>query len=179
MATTVTMRAAMKRAYDALKHRHEMANTTPGGWMPSGMTRAELESIGMLHDALEGHNGYPNYETWAVNLWLSNEESTWRHWTQVAETICDVAKGCNQVAQGIWSPKEAAAFLLADLIKQEHEENAPRPEPASVYSDLMGSALEEVDWSRVAESVLEGVGEPYDTLSTERKKSLSWRAVEA
>jgi hypothetical protein len=32
----------------------------------------------------ETYNGWTNYETFCVHLWLSNEEPSWRHWQAVA-----------------------------------------------------------------------------------------------
>jgi hypothetical protein len=31
------------------------------------------------------YNGWTNYETWAVSLWLGNEESSYRHWAYTAQ----------------------------------------------------------------------------------------------
>ena len=34
-----------------------------------------------------GYNGWPNYETWAVALWLGNEEVSYRFWMAVARGV--------------------------------------------------------------------------------------------
>lgn len=87
-----------------------------------------------------GYNGWTNYETWVVKLWIDNEEdvSTW--WLERAEAA-------------------ESAKELADELEETHrnffsdEYGAGRA--ASVYSDLMNSALDEVNWREIAEVLLE------------------------
>jgi hypothetical protein len=41
----------------------------------------------------EGYNGWTNYETWCVSLWIDNEEPSYRHWQAVAQECYDDARG--------------------------------------------------------------------------------------
>lgn len=98
------------------------------------------------------YNGWTNYETWAVALWINNEEGSQRYWRMEAnETIVTAVRSYSSETQN-----EAAQRELADALKQHHEENIPEF-PCSVYSDLLGAALSEVNWYEIAGSLLEDV----------------------
>ena len=101
----------------------------------------------------ERYNGWTNYETWLVNLWLTNEEPTYRYWIESARYQRDHASECSQVRDGIWSESEAATFNLADQLKDEIMEAAPNDE-STLYGDLINAALDNVDWAEIAESWL-------------------------
>jgi hypothetical protein len=105
------------------------------------------------------YNGWTNYETWAVALWLDNEEGPYAYWREQAEEHRRTAPDCRQVQQGIWKPTEAAKFNLADQLKLEVEDASPHAE-ASMYSDLLNAALSEVNWQEIAENMLDALPEP-------------------
>jgi hypothetical protein len=107
------------------------------------------------------YNGWKNYETWAVVLWLENEQASAEYWREQAEEHCRTAPRCRQVLQGYWSAEEAATFNLADQIKEELENASPLPD-AGLFTDLLNAALWEVDWQEVAESFLEEF-KPFNT----------------
>jgi hypothetical protein len=99
------------------------------------------------------YNGYANYETWAVALWLGNEEGTYRYWREAAAEAKEEAPRCWQVRERIWPADRAAVFRLAGRIKEDLTEAAPEIE--GLYADLLHAALSEVDWHEVAETFLE------------------------
>ena len=100
------------------------------------------------------YNGYENYETWAVALWLNNEESTYRYWRELACEEKREAPRCREVKEKIWPAEKAARFRLAARLKEEVCDEAPEL-GACLYSDLLGSALDSVNWHEVAECFLE------------------------
>lgn len=106
----------------------------------------------------EKYNGWANYETWLVGLWLGNSEREYSYWQRVA-------KDCKQrVADGLGdsyadSPEQAARLMLADLLKDELESTKDdlledSKLSASLWSDLLGAALSQVDWTEVADHIL-------------------------
>ena len=93
------------------------------------------------------YQGWVNYETWAVSLWIDNDQSTYRYWREVAEAC--KAEGAGRVL----SAEENAVYLLANALKREIENDAPDL-GASPYADLLGTALSEVDWFEIAKHIL-------------------------
>lgn len=100
-----------------------------------------------------GYNGWSNYETWAAALWLDNEANSFRYWREAARQHQREAPNNEEVKKGIWTAKEAARFNLADQLKEEFESGNPLTVP-SVYTDLLGAALSEVDWNEIAADIL-------------------------
>ena len=81
------------------------------------------------------YNGYSNYQTWNVALWLDNNEVSYY-------VVREMADGLEKTSQ------------LADWIKDFVEEQNPVADQASMFTDLMGHALANVDWIEIAEAVL-------------------------
>lgn len=96
------------------------------------------------------YNGWTNYETWCVKLWLDNEEGDYRYWRGRAQEIWDDSE-----PSGRWTRDEAAAFALADALKEELSEANPLGDQASLWSDLLGAALSEVNWDEMARAYIE------------------------
>lgn len=92
----------------------------------------------------KAYNGWTNYETWNVALWLDNDQGTYTYWREVAQECWDDA------APGEDRDDEAAS-ALRDRLKDEIEESAPDL-GASVWSDLLSAAMSEVNWQEIAES---------------------------
>ncbi len=107
-----------------------------------------------MNDDAKKYNGWKNYETWCVHLWLTNEEATYWYWRDAARQNRREAPSCANVTGGIWSVEQATRFNLADQLRSELEEASPL-EAASMFSDLLTAALSEVDWHEIADAFLE------------------------
>lgn len=89
------------------------------------------------------YNGWTNYQTWVVNLWLTNDS-----WSD--EMLREWARECLDDADG---DKDDARYELAKRIEAQHDEFMP--ETTGVYADLLGHALGMVDWQEIAQHVIE------------------------
>ncbi len=104
------------------------------------------------------YNGWTNYETWIVNLWMDNEEGSHDYWVKTARYIYE-----NQAKETKhFSKAEDAVYILADRLKNDHEEAKDEilenmKLNASLWADLLGSALAETNWKEIAEHLLENV----------------------
>jgi hypothetical protein len=100
------------------------------------------------------YNGYANYETWCVHLWLTNDEVSNMYWHDAAQEHAKDAPNSKFVLDGTWTTELAGTVALAQQLKDALEECNPLQEP-TVYSDLLNAALSEVDWHEIAECFLE------------------------
>lgn len=104
------------------------------------------------------YNGWTNYETWVVNLWMDNEEGSHDYWLEIAEDVYN-----NQAEeQKHFTKKEDAVSILSDMLKSEYEDGKDYileeiDLSSSVWADLLGAALCEVNWREIAEHLLENV----------------------
>lgn len=91
----------------------------------------------------QSYNGWTNYETWNVALWIDNDEGSSRYWDDQADEAIKAGYGDDE-------SKDGAKSRLAEQLKQEISEQAPDL-GASCYTDLLNAALGEVDWYEIAE----------------------------
>lgn len=80
-------------------------------------------------------NGFANYPTWIVALWLDNSQDSQRFWAEYAKAVRRHADPLR---------------VLAEKLKEAH---ASVPFPA-VYGDLLSYALDQVDWHELASHLL-------------------------
>jgi hypothetical protein len=97
------------------------------------------------------YNGWTNYETWNVKLWMDNDEGSYRYWNEVAQECYDDAEEGKTFTR-----EEVACGNLSTRLKEEFEEAMPDL-GASCWMDLLTAALSEVDWREIAESLLSDV----------------------
>lgn len=105
------------------------------------------------------YNGWHNYETWATNLWLTNEEGTYNFCRGLARRAVADAPTCEQAQSGIWTVDEAKTFLLADQLKSSVEDMNPLADKGSMFSDLLNAAISEVNWHEIADAFLDDIAD--------------------
>lgn len=93
------------------------------------------------------YQGWKNHSTWAVALWVNNECGLYDHRRALALDAIEEAKRGEREARGI----------LADMLKDWIEEEAPDL-GATLWADLLTSALGQVDWYELAEHWLADEG---------------------
>lgn len=84
------------------------------------------------------YNGWTNYETWAVKLWMDNDYEEYKHWQNRAD-------------------RSTETYTLAQEIKEVFQNNNPLDGQANVYTELLNGALSEVNWHEIAEALIEEV----------------------
>ena len=77
------------------------------------------------------YNGWKNYETWCIALWLGNEQ------------------GSESDMQSLTHDNLESAYDLGKAIKDYVEEY--KPEVTGLYCDLLQSAIDAADFREIAE----------------------------
>ena len=97
------------------------------------------------------YDGWSNYETWAVKLWLDNDYGSYTYMGErAAEVLAEHTDEDGKADDGSFKSD------FADFLKQHHEDAAEELNiPASVFSDLLNAALSEVDWYEIAGAYLD------------------------
>ena len=98
--------------------------------------------MGILKSNEKGYQGWSNYETWATKLWMDNDKASYDHWHEITRDVMRRPKD-ERTDEGV----------LADRLKDEIEEGAPEIK-ASMYSDLLNSAISNIDFYEIAESLI-------------------------
>lgn len=99
------------------------------------------------------YNGWKNYPTWAVNLWLSNDEGLYN---ATREIIAEVTAETESTSE-YWTLEESHRFNAADMLKSWVTDDLAPDLGATFAADLLGYALELVDWHEVADAWIEQV----------------------
>ena len=92
------------------------------------------------------YNGWTNYETWNVKLWMDNDEGEYDYWNERAED------------------NRESAYNLSQELKEYYQEGMP--EVTGTYADLLQAALDSVNWYEIAKSLISDL-EPEEEEETE------------
>jgi hypothetical protein len=126
----------------------------------SAMTAAAQHAINLFEGTAKderGYNGWKNYETWNVALWIGNEEASYKFWRLRAAYHYSEAD-----ADNVFSRDEVATRELADELKEHFERDKDSllkktRLTASMWADLLGASLGEVNWHEIAVGMIEEV----------------------
>lgn len=111
------------------------------------------------------YNGWYNYETWLVKLWMDNDQGSQDFWQEQSEMAWR-----DSAADPVYSMshQDKARILLAKLLQDNHEEavydSIPENMHASFIMDLLNGALSEVNWDEIADSLLTDHVEDYSKI---------------
>ena len=88
------------------------------------------------------YNGWTNYETWCIALWMDNEEGSANYWSEECENVCKREDDTDDRIRE-----------LSDLLKDQHEEALP--ELKGFAADMLNAAMSEVDWYEIARHLVD------------------------
>jgi len=95
---------------------------------------------------METYNGWRNYPTWAIALWIDNEYGSYKYYQERAMELRDEYD----------SDEDTVRIRLADELKDTYEsESCDLISETGVFSDLMSYVLSHVDWDEIAEHIME------------------------
>ena len=106
----------------------------------------------------KGYNGWTNYETWLVALWLDNEQGSYDYWREAA------LEAYRSPAENRYMDPDARRRLtLVERLRTEiKDEGIPDELSSGLYSDLLNAALSEVDWYDLARHYLDEIQDEAD-----------------
>lgn len=78
-----------------------------------------------------GYNGYSNYETWLVSMWLNNDRLTYNALEEIKAKDVSV---------------HSKAEELEELVRELYEF-----EPVGLVADFVNAAFARVDWAEIVE----------------------------
>ncbi len=107
------------------------------------------------------YNGWTNYETWCVALWLDNDQRTYAHYQNQALRCWEFSESGSKLQEVGLSRKEDAICTLSKVIQEEVEES--QPEVYGLYADLLGAAMSEVNWNEIATHYIDDLREANDS----------------
>ncbi len=106
----------------------------------------------------ETYNGWKNYPTWAVNLWLGNDESLYH---ATIDRTCGALMESHPRSE-YWTVEESRRYVTADILKEWVTDELSPDLGASFAADLLGHALDQVDWNEIADAWIEIVAEQVE-----------------
>lgn len=110
------------------------------------------------------YNGYTNYETWSVSLWIDNDEGTYNY---IQDSLTDIYN--NAESSEYLNKDQSAIKEMESFLENWVEENNPIQD-ASMYSDLLGAAISSVNFYEIAENWLETIKENLPDESDEESE---------
>lgn len=97
----------------------------------------------------ERYNGWTNYETWFVALWIDNDEGTHERRHEMAREALDHAE-----PNALLPEMDTARYGYEQALEDWVEEMCDAPENG-LAADLLTAALGRVDWREIAQNWIE------------------------
>lgn len=102
---------------------------------------------------MQTYNGYANYETWLVAVWIDNDQGNIDHWIDVAKhhyNISEDRKYFTKKEEAIISFSEDMKEWYGDLVPDSDEIGGLWSGICGLWSDMLHAALGSVDWHELA-----------------------------
>ena len=94
---------------------------------------------------MQEYNGWRNYRTWCIALWIDNDYSSCQYYQERVMELLDEYD----------SDEDTVRIRLADELKETYEsESYDLLKDTGVFSDLMSYVLSHVDWDEIAEHLM-------------------------
>ena len=93
------------------------------------------------------YNGWTNWETWVVNLWIDNDQRLNEYYGELARVEVSKNKG----------HQKSTAFHLSLTLNEQFDTWMPAVE--GPYLDLLNGAMSEVNWHQIARHLVERIEE--------------------
>ena len=105
----------------------------------------------------ETYNGWTNYPTWCVNLWLSNDEGLYHATQDLVRRERNMYRG--EYFENMNLGDGVSKSQVADALKTFVIDDLAPDLGATFAADLLGYALSEVDWFEIADAWLSDLAE--------------------
>lgn len=104
------------------------------------------------------YNGYSNYETYVVQLWIDNTESSSAYWRRLAEEVYNH----QAIEQAHFSKAEDGACILAEKLRDSYNNGMERilndaNVQGTVWADLLNASVCAVNFGEIAKNIMESV----------------------
>ncbi len=94
------------------------------------------------------YNGWTNYETWCVKLWMDDDKADSAAWDSQAEAWLEA----NLMDNSFTSAERQRVYGLVEDLKNRYLDQMPKLN--GCYRDLLRSSLQSVNWYEIAEHLL-------------------------
>jgi hypothetical protein len=104
------------------------------------------------------YNGYSNYETWAVQLWIDNNESSSAYWRRLAEEVYN-----HQASEQVhFSKVEDATCILTEKLRDSYNNGmevllSDGNATGTIWADLLNASVCAVNFHEIAKNLMESV----------------------
>jgi hypothetical protein len=128
--------------------------TNREGHIYAALTTMQKWAVSAQETEERGFNGWSNYETWAVALWMDNNEADYRQLRYLARRIYRDARIQHRKGQCDDPIVQTARIEIAKCLEHRvYEETIHSIQCLTM--DLLNSSLDKIDWQELAESLLD------------------------
>ena len=128
-----------------------------------------IEALNQGGKIMSKYNGWTNYETWVVNLWIDNDEGSQANAKEMADRSYKEAPEDGQGNIESFYKLDYAILSQADALKELIEDMNPLASEASLFTDLLGAALAEVNWREIAKHHMQDAAEDEEEAKKDDK----------